>query len=180
MSRAYGRNAPYQTAIDDLNRSRAIMEECVLNTHHQEAFQKACVVMRVSAPSQHFALHPINSPAVLLFWRCIIHMLGHCTDSQRAEFRAFRGSSQSPDPELQPSEQLEPVSSEEEVVPDTLEGFVVVDETSEDSEGEIEDMQNPAIIDSHFHLDQTSQRIWNESHGPTVEAVVYQPRVPVR
>ncbi|XP_069134300.1 uncharacterized protein [Argopecten irradians] len=207
VRRVYGRKTTLQTVVDKVNQSGRIPEGSFLEPCHQDVYGQACRVLELNAPRE-FSLHPVNSPAVLLFWRCLMTILDSCSRSLRRDFyhyRVARPTVELPDKDgreesrvveelrvaevsatVQGPEQSEEIEEEEFT---GLEEFVVVDEASSDDEepqsrteqGKLE------VYDSHFHLDRTSRQIWGKSSGHTVEellsysfssSVIEQPSVP--
>ncbi|XP_033729021.1 putative deoxyribonuclease TATDN2 [Pecten maximus] len=190
---AYGRKTTLQAAVDHVNESRMIPEGSVLDPCHLEVFRQACSLFGVRE-STEFSLHPVNFPAVLLFWRCLIAMLDVCTPAQRTEFYNFRVVRLTVEPPFEEAAAttLQPASpessAEAELLPG-LEEFYVVD--SDDEETAVPTLSAPSspdVIDSHFNLDRTSRQIWGKSSGHTVEdllaysysdAVTETPSIPV-
>lgn len=183
IHQAYGSSAILQMAVDRVNQSGLIPKESVLDWSHKAAFQQACDIMGIQAPSE-FTLHPINSPGTLLFWRCITAILASCTIAKRREFYYIRQSKHLAKVaiESQPQESatasasssdLDSVSEEE--FPLDLDDFVVVDEVSNDSSDDNFDSKYPdapEVLDSCFHFDRTCQSIWNDNASHTVEEMI--------
>ncbi|XP_033731657.1 uncharacterized protein LOC117321294, partial [Pecten maximus] len=175
---AYGRKIILPAVVDQVHESRMIPEGRVLDPCHLEVFRQAYSLLGVQEPTE-FSLHPVNSPAVLLFWRCLIAMFDVCTPWNHLSRK-------------QPQQHCIPESSAEADLPPGLEEFFVVDEVNSDDEETalptLSAPSSPDVIDSHFHLDRTSRQIWGKSSGHTVEdlqaysysdAVAETPSIPV-
>ena len=182
-----GPDASLQDAVEWMNKSGQLPEGIVLADFHDETYGEACRQLGLQ-PVGRFSLYPVNSPALLLFWRCILIFLTHCSRDQCEEFRKLDPRKQSlcraQAAELS-VEQLDEFSDSE---------FILIDETH--SEDDVEDTPTeepakctlPQVFDSHFHLDRSSQRIWRTTVGHTVEdllaysyssGVSYKPEIEV-
>jgi hypothetical protein len=91
---ALGKEATLKDAMDAVNRAKKIPTTIALNPLHTDLFQQACHLLEIDEPEK-FTLHPVNSPAVLLFWRCIMVLLDQCSPSQQKEFLHFKAASDS-------------------------------------------------------------------------------------
>ncbi|KAK3107216.1 hypothetical protein FSP39_009701 [Pinctada imbricata] len=85
---AFGERATLQDAVSWINRNGKVPRTISLNPLHCEMLGEACRVMGIKPPEE-FTLHPINSPAVLLFWRCILAMLTRCNPGQLRDIYYF-------------------------------------------------------------------------------------------
>ena len=191
---AFGSQATLWSAVDHVNRSGMIPPGCALNPLHSPVFTEACRLMGISTPRE-FTLHQVNSPAVLLFWRCLIAILNSCTREQQIDFYQFSpegGATQHPSSkestamtapsrdstvaeaprETIPAAVSRPEEDESDMPPD-LEEFILVDEADSDGSND-ETVQDdvPKVYDSHFHLDRSSKAIWNREVGHTVEDLI--------
>ena len=170
---AFGSQASLWSTVDHVNRSGMIPPGCALNPLHSPVFTEACRLMGISTPCE-FTLHPVNSPAVLLFWRCLIAILNSCTREQQIDFYQFspeggatqhpssRGSTamtapsrdstvaEAPSWESVPAAVSRPEEDESDM-PSDLEEFILVDEADSDGSND-ETVQHdvPKVYDSHF------------------------------
>ena len=71
---AYGQQASLWDAVHRVNQSGLIPENATLNPVLFKVFLEACKLLQILEPIQ-FTLRPINSPSVLLFWRCVMVIL---------------------------------------------------------------------------------------------------------
>ena len=140
-----------------VNQSDINPENANLNPVHFEVFQEACKLLQISEPIQ-FTLRPINSPFVLLFWRCVMVILESCTPAQQQQFYYFV-------PSENPSTIKKVVNeSSDSELPSDLEEFIVVDAAK--SESDLEEAVvsvNPIlsqVFDAHFHLDRSIRAVW--------------------
>ena len=84
----YGQQASLWDAVHRVNQSGLIPENATLNPLHFKVFLEACKLLQISEPIQ-FTLRPINSPSVLLFWRCVMVILESCTPAQTTTVLSF-------------------------------------------------------------------------------------------
>ena len=75
---AYGQQASLWDAVHRVNQSGLIPENATLNPVQFKVFLEDSKLLHISEPIQ-FTLRPINSPSVLLFWRCVMVILESCT-----------------------------------------------------------------------------------------------------
>ncbi|KAK3097557.1 hypothetical protein FSP39_010773 [Pinctada imbricata] len=86
----FGPTASYQDAVDWINKNKAIPQGVNLDQNvHDEIYAIACAILGVEAV-EFFTVRPINSPGVLLFWRCILALLTQCTEKQCETFRSLK------------------------------------------------------------------------------------------
>lgn len=181
---ALGEQATLSDAMETVNQASKIPSTIVLNPLHADYFRQACPFLEVDEPKQ-FTLHPVNSPAVLLFWRCIMVLLDKCTEFQQKEFVRFKSNPlihstfppKNPSLVLHGSDLELPSNLAECNLPDDSSGMEVAEHS-----------ELPAVFDSHFHLDRACKKIWGVEEGHTVEdllkhsesdSVPYKPAVPV-
>ena len=163
---AYGQQASLWDAVHKVNQSGLIPENANLNPVHFEVFQEACKLLKISEPIQ-FTLRPINSPSVLLFWRCVMVILESCTPAQQQQFYYFV-------PSENPSTIKKVVNeSSDSELPSDLEEFIVVDAAKSESDQEEAVVSVnpilPQVFDAHFHLDRSIRAVWGKSGGHSVE-----------
>ncbi|KAK3108251.1 hypothetical protein FSP39_005212 [Pinctada imbricata] len=175
LSKAFEAGTTLQGAVDWINTSRPISPDYGLNPIHHGMCTTACRILGVDPP-EVFTLHPINSPAVLLFWRCLLAILTRCNSQDIRDFRWFGFS--------EPTMAVEVVQealSESESEPGDL---IVVDECDNVDSDHSEHFDEPStssglpnVFDSHFHLDRTSKVIWPDNpNGHTVEELISVPK----
>ncbi|XP_062566611.1 uncharacterized metal-dependent hydrolase YabD-like [Saccostrea cucullata] len=164
---AYGQEASLWDAVHRVNQSGLIPESANLNPLHHKVFIEACKLLQISEPS-HFTLRPINSPAVLLFWRCIMVILNSCSPDQQQQFYHFQPSE---DPSKE-DKMVEEASDSE--LPSDLEEFILVDEADSDQDEStvVANTSLPQVFDAHFHLDRSLRAVWGRSGGRTVEELL--------
>ena len=161
---AYGQQASLWDAVHRINQSGLIPENATLNPLHFKVFLKACKLLQISVPIQ-FTLRPINSPSVLLFWRCVMVILESCTPIQQQQFYHFV-----PTENLNTIKKVVNESSYSELPSGLLE-FILVDAAESDQE-DAEVPVNailPQVFDAHFHLDRSIRAVWGRSGGHSVE-----------
>ncbi|KAK3093350.1 hypothetical protein FSP39_014347 [Pinctada imbricata] len=170
---ALGSDVRLQDAVSWMNRYGRIPGFAHLNNEHQDAYYEACRAMGERTPIK-FTIHPVNSPAVLLFWRCMLALLMECSPEQVEQFPSFPEFDRLPEPEpsLPEAAVMEPAVDEAEE--SDLGDLIMLDEvgdSGDDEPGFVEpQMANlPGVFDSHFHLDRTSMKIWQTAVGHTVE-----------
>ncbi|XP_052694624.1 uncharacterized protein LOC128172928 [Crassostrea angulata] len=177
---ALGEQATLSDAMETVNQASKIPSTIVLNPLHADYFRQACPFLEVDEPKQ-FTLHPVNSPAVLLFWRCIMVLLDKCTEFQQKEFVRFKSNPlihstfppKNPSLVLHGSDLELPSNLAECNLPDDSSGMEVAEHS-----------ELPAVFDSHFHLDRACKKIWGVEEGHTVEDLLKhsesdKPAVPV-
>ena len=124
---AYGQQASLWDAVHRVNQSGLIPENATLNPLHFKVFLEACKLLQISEPIQ-FTLRPINSPSVLLFWRCVMVILESCTPAQQQQFYHFV-------PSENPNTIKKVVNeSSDSELPSDLEEFILVDAAESDQE----------------------------------------------
>jgi TatD DNase family protein len=192
---ALGEEATLDQAVHLVNAEGRISTMVNLNPVHQMMFRHVSDLMGIAAPAE-FSLHPINSPAVLVFWRCLLVLLGRCSLERQLEFARLEVEAHPCQvfQETADTNRTEPVTHTvgqglevQEMV--TTEETVMVDEPAGTEKELTEHSCLPAVFDSHFHLDRTCRLIWGEEQGHTVEDllefsvsshVAYKPAIPVR
>ena len=191
MRQVFGPDAAFQEAMDWINSTRQIIAGISLNPIHDKVFAEASRQIG-AAPVDAFTVYPVNSPGVLLFWRCILALLLQCTQSQCEEFRRTDPAIQdlaicrdTSDVKLNPERAYDPeddldvgLSDEESVSGEELDEYLLVDEAGPDDEvvnqlpESSEDINLPQVFDSHFYLDLASHKIWKTDRGHTVEELL--------
>jgi hypothetical protein len=83
-----GEGATLEQEVHLVNSTGSISTTVNLNPVHQMMFRHLCDLMGIAAPAE-FTLHPVNLPAVLIFWRCLQVLLGRCNLEQQLEFARF-------------------------------------------------------------------------------------------
>ncbi|XP_062612696.1 uncharacterized protein LOC134274418 [Saccostrea cucullata] len=188
---ALGERATLDDAVQTVNRAGKIPPTISLNPLHSDLFRQACRFLEVQEPEK-FTLHPVNSPAVLLFWRCIMVLLDKCNQSQQKYFFHFKSVSETSMPFCNPISFNTPISlniQSDSELPSDLEEYPLPDGSTSDDMEVAEQGELPAVFDSHFHLDRSSKKIWGVNKGHTVEDVLHysdsnfvscKPSIPVR
>ena len=117
----------------------------------------------------NFTLHPVNSPAGLLHFRCISFLLLKIPSEQR---KVFRSTGCVPDRHPSTSNRT----------PGTIKNRA---SHSSSFSANPNPSTSPPAFDSHFHLDRTSQRIWGVTSGKYPQELIDYamsenvPRLPV-
>ncbi|XP_055999193.1 uncharacterized protein LOC130047784 [Ostrea edulis] len=127
---ALGEQATLKDAMDAVNQANKIPSTIALNPLHTDLFRQACRFLKIDEPRK-FTLHPVNSPAVLLFWRCIMVLLDQCNPSQQKEFIHFKSPSPSTSSSALVSVQHD---SDSELPPDLVEYNLPADSSSDEME----------------------------------------------
>lgn len=166
---ALGQNADVYSAVNYVNQSGGIPKNTSVHPDTIACMRKFSVPQGWAEPPEGFTVSPVNSPAALFHWRCLVVLLSLLPPIQREEFRV--------DGRVR-SDIKHPTNTEDSQVP-------VVDSSTEDeftvidvSYGSDVEVCNEKIItvneafDSHFHLDRTSFRIWKKSSGKSVDDLI--------
>jgi hypothetical protein len=124
---ALGEEATLKDAMNAVNQAKKIPTTIALNPLHTDLFRQACRFLEIDEPEK-FTLHPVNCPAVLLFWRCIMVLLDQCNPSQQKEFLHFKASSDSTSSSAPVSVQQKSDSE----LPSDLEEYALPDDSSSD------------------------------------------------
>ena len=78
-------NVSLQDAVDYINSTNEIADTKQLHPCYDRLFEVACGILGCKPP-KNFELHPINSPAILLFWRCTVVLLNNCAVGGKRQF----------------------------------------------------------------------------------------------
>ena len=89
VNEALGPETTLQEAVDYINTSGEIAPTKMLHpTLYNPVFTAACRILDYEPPKM-FSLHPINSPAILIFWRCATALLNNCSLEVQKRFVSF-------------------------------------------------------------------------------------------
>jgi TatD DNase family protein len=182
---ALGEDADLSTAVDYVNRSGLIPKNTTVHSDTRTCMRRLCTSQGWTEPEEGFTVAPINSPAALFHWRCLIVLLSLLQPFQREEFRTNGRVTSDVEQSINTGDGMVPI-----VDSSTEDDFTVIDV----SYGSDIEVNNPAIsrpeqpdvlevcseeivtvdeaFDSHFHLDRTSARIWKTSSGRSVEELI--------
>nr|XP_011435772.2 uncharacterized protein LOC105334139 [Crassostrea gigas] len=178
-----GHDASVFTAVDYVNQTHQIPQETTLHPDTVACIRRLCDHQNWEEPSEGFTVAPVNSPAVLIHWRCLVVLMSALQPEQCEQFCVHgrvTGDSQSVSDVKGARIQVSTVdsSTEEELIcinasygsdvnssTETVCDFVPYDRAASES------IQHEAF-DSHFHLDRTCNRIWRRSSGKSVEDVL--------
>ena len=178
--------------VDVVNNSSRLPEQCEVQPEIATQMAALCQHAGWYVPPV-FDLHPVNSAAVLIHWRCLSVLLYNLTAEQRNEFR-YNGM-------------LKPENVTDDRVSDEDFEMAVIDEcgASDESDDNADSDENsnvstpstsyepstatgPSVLramDCHFHLDRTSNKIWNSCQNKSPEDIISYisgngaPRLPV-
>lgn len=178
-----GHDASLFTAVDYVNQTHQIPQETTLHPDTVACIRRLCDHQIWEEPSEGFTVAPVNSPAVLIQWRCSVILMSGLQPEQREQFRVHgcvTGDRHSVSQVKSTRIQVSTVdsSTEEELV--CIDGGYGSDvnssiETACDympyDRDANESIQHEAF-DSHFHLDRSCNRIWRRSSGKSVEDVL--------
>ena len=176
-----GLDATYQDAVDYLNTAQLIPPEVELNVEHQDDIHKLCETEGWKNPGR-FSLHPVNSPALLVHWRCLVALLLElpaekqrewCLDGRIAS-RPPSSTGRDETPDVTEGGLGEAQGPRVESSDDELEEMIVLDQCSENSASDVnnnDDDETPSAFDSHFHLDRTAYKLWGR-HTSTVDELL--------
>lgn len=179
---ALGLDADFLAAVDYLNHSKMIPLNAVVHVDTASSMQRLCSYQGWMEPLEGFKLSPINSPAVLVHWRCLVALMSLLQPMQCEEFRVH-GPVISDMPSVTNTSDI----AGSFVKTLTEDKFKVVDVHC-GSDFEIPYQSVPRVLshsktnvlevqvsstsnvneafDSHFHLDHTCSRIWGH-YSPT-------------
>lgn len=184
---ALGPDADLLTAVDCLNCSNIIPSNAVVHVDTASSMHRLCSYQGWTEPSEGFRLSPINSPAVLVHWRCLVALMSLLQPMQCEEFRVhgrvisdMRSVTNTSDiggsdvntltkdkfkvVDVHYGSDFEiPHQSAPHVVSHSKTNALEVQESSTSNVNE--------AFDSHFHLDHTCARIWGHysPSGNTME-----------
>lgn len=184
---ALGPDADLLTAVDYLNCSNIIPSNAVVHVDTASSMHRLCSYQGWTEPSEGFRLSPINSPAVLVHWRCLVALMSLLQPLQCEEFRVhgrvisdMRSVTNTSDiggsdvntltedkfkvVDVHYGSDFEiPHQSAPHVVSHSKTNALEVQESSTSNVNE--------AFDSHFHLDHTCARIWGHysPSGNTME-----------
>ena len=169
---AFGPTMSLKEVVDWINDTRAIFAGMSLLTDHDRVFSEA-VRQLGAAPVKTFTLYPVNSPGVLLFWRCVVPLLNRCTEEQCERFHESDFQEDVAVPLVAAEPTVHPVSASPEISDEEADRWLLVDEASGVEDQPLGgDQILPEVIDSHFHLDRTSNWIWSTHRGHSVEKLL--------
>ena len=170
-----GHGAKLRTLVDFVNRSGEISTDVTVHSDSIECMRNLCRHQGWDEPPRGFSVSPVNSPAALFHWRCLVVLLSALHSTKRDEFRTcgyVTVDNASTDPVVDSS-------LDEYTCIDVCYGSDVdipnlqVDHTPRPSVDACERMAEiPSVVeafDSHFHLNRTCSRIWKSSSGHSVE-----------
>ncbi|XP_061177590.1 uncharacterized metal-dependent hydrolase HI_0454-like [Saccostrea echinata] len=152
--------------MDYVNRSGMLTSDTTLHPDTVVYMRRLCVHQGWLEPPEGFTLSPLNSPAALFHWRCLVVLLSPLQPMQREEFRTHGrvtgDITSTPDTE----------ETQVPVVDSSTEDELTVIDVSYGSDVDICSSQTSTMFDafdSHFHLDRTCSRIWKCSSVRSVE-----------
>lgn len=160
----FGADADLWEAVDYLNCSNMIPSNTVLHNDTVTSMKRICAYQGWHEPSGGFKVSPLNSPAALVHWRCVLSLMSHMQPTQREELRVH-GYVVSNNSSAIPYGNI----GETNVNTSTDEEFTVIDVSygsDQDDRQSAVEKQELAIsdlnkaFDSHFHLDRTCSKIW--------------------
>ncbi|XP_062609823.1 uncharacterized protein LOC134271630 [Saccostrea cucullata] len=179
-----GPDADLLSGVDYVNRSGMLTPDTTLHPDTLVFMRRLCAHQGWLEPPEGFTLSPLNSPATLFHWRCLVVLMSPLQPMQREEFRTHGRVTGGITSTLDTKETQVPV-----VDSSTEDEFTVIDVSyGSDVDIPIEPLpvtqSDPCIVqelcspqtstvleafDSHFHLDRTCSRIWRCSSGRSVE-----------
>lgn len=184
---ALGPDADLLTAVDYLNCSNIIPSNAVVHVDTASSMHRLCSHQGWMEPSEGFRLSPINSPAVLVHWRCLVALMSLLQPMQCEEFRVH-GRVIS---DMQSVTNTSDIggSNVNTLTEDNFKVFDVhygsdfeipyqpvphVVSHSKTNALEVQESSTSNVneaFDSHFHLDHTCARIWGHysPSGNTME-----------
>ncbi|XP_062576655.1 uncharacterized metal-dependent hydrolase HI_0454-like [Saccostrea cucullata] len=168
--------------MDYVNRSGALTRGTTLHPGTVIYMQRLCRYQGWLEPYEGFTLSPLNSPAALFHWRCLVVLLSPLQPMQREEFRTLgrvtRDITSTPDTEETQVPVVDSSTEDELTCIDVSYGSDVDiprEPVSQSDPCIVHEICSPAssstyeAFDSHFHLDRTCSRIWKVSSGKSVE-----------
>jgi hypothetical protein len=193
---ALGQDADVYTAVDYVNQCGSIPKNTTVHPDTIKCMKKLCVSQGWMEPPEGFTVSPVNSPAALFHWRCLVVLLALLQPTQCEEFRTIghvtsvstercNEGAASKDPIVDGDETLE---DQDPTVDSSTEDELTVIDVSYGSDVEVGrsavtrstkqhtatlELYSEEIItvdeafDSHLHLDRTSSRIWKTKSGKT-------------
>ncbi|XP_062600979.1 uncharacterized protein LOC134262618 [Saccostrea cucullata] len=179
-----GHDADLLSAMDYVNRSGVLTRGTTLHPDTVIYMQRLCRCQGWLEPPEGFTLAPLNSPAALFHWRCLVVLLSPLQPMQREEFcthgRVTGGITSTPDAEEIQIPVVDSSTEDELTCIDVCYGSDVdisreplpVSQSDPCIVHEICSSQSSSMLeafDSHFHLDRTCSRIWKASSGKSVE-----------
>ena len=175
--------------VDVINNSSRLPEQSEVQPEIATQMAALCRHAGWPVPSK-FDLHPVNSSAVLIHWRCLSVLMYNLTAKQRNEFRN-NGL-------LQPEDVTDDRVSDEEFEMAVIDECGASDQSDDNAASDENNnvstsyapatVTGPAVLramDCHFHLDRTSNKIWNSCRNKSPEDIISYvsgngtPRLPV-
>ena len=162
-----GFKTSWEDAVKKLNDSNVIPQTSEIHQTSEE-MNAMCRYKGWNVPDR-FTLHPINSPAVLLHWRCLVALLLYLTGEQQVDW-CLKGRIAVDQPVAEGTSVSCTTMAEcpsvsctipvEDVTEEEFSEMILIDEYKECESDENNNPDDLHAFDSHFHLDRTSRKIF--------------------